>query len=45
MLETTLSYMWDARRGYADADTSMKRLRNRILLERMVIKANWPESH
>jgi hypothetical protein len=38
MLETALSYMRDARRGYAQADPYVKRLWNRTLIERITIK-------
>jgi hypothetical protein len=38
MLETALSYMRDAQRGYAQADPSVKRLWNRTLIERITIK-------
>ena len=38
LLETALSYIRDARRGYADADPYVKRLWNRTLIERIEIK-------
>jgi hypothetical protein len=38
MLETALSYVRDARRGYAQADPYVKRLWNRTLIERIMIK-------
>ncbi len=38
MLETALSYIRDARSGYANADPYVKRLWNRTLIERIEIK-------
>jgi hypothetical protein len=38
MLETALSYMRDAQRGYAQADPYVKRPWNRTLIERITIK-------